>query len=110
MEKEYRVKKSQEIENILANKNKVGSKNFTIYQKNNETNHYRLAISVSKKCGNAVIRNRHKRRIREIIRHQSLLDCDIFIIAKISSTELTFSEMEKEILYLLRKGNLIKKQ
>jgi len=110
MEKEYRVKDGKEIEGILANKKRIGNNNFTIYYKRNETGHFRLAISVSKKCGNAVTRNKQKRIIREIIRPLNLLDNDIFIIAKPSSIDLSFQIIQKELLYLLTKGNLIGKK
>lgn len=108
MEKEYRIKKSTEIENVLSNKQKVSSKNLTIYYKNNEASHYRFAISVSKKCGKAHQRNFQKRRVREIFRQHEIKNYDVFIICKNTSMNLEFKELEKEILYLLRKGNLIK--
>ena len=110
MEKEYRVKKGKEIENILSNKKRIGNNNFTIYYKRNETGHFRLAISVSKKNGNAVMRNKEKRVIREIIRPLNLLDFDIFIIAKSSSMDLSFEQTQKDLHYLLKKGNLIGKK
>ena len=112
MEKEYRIKKSAEITNILDNKQKVVSRNLTIYFKNNEANHFRFSISVSKKCGNAVERNYQKRKVREIFRqHEKMIkNVDVFIICKNTSMNLEFQELEKEILYLLRKGNLIKNE
>jgi len=107
MEKEYRVKKNQEIANILSNKVRVGNKNFIIYYKKNETNHFRLAISVSKKSGNAVFRNHLKRQIREIFRNLRLLEYDIFVIVKVNDSNLSFEEIQKDIQYLVKKGKLL---
>ena len=67
MKKEYRIKKNIEIENILKGRAKTGNKNYIIYIKeNSEANHFRLAMSVSKKIGNAVVRNRSKRLIKQV--------------------------------------------
>ena len=61
MKKEYRIKKSTDIELVLKHKNSVGNKNYIIYiMKNSEAKHFRLAMSVSKKLGDAVTRNRQK--------------------------------------------------
>lgn len=112
MEKAYRIKKNTEIEEILKGKNSVGNKYYVIYiKKNHETNHFRLGMSVSKKIGNAVVRNREKRRIKHVFLSlkDSLLPYDIFVIERANSLNLEFSEITKEIKYLLKKKNVIKK-
>ena len=110
MEKEYRIKQSKEIENILSLKQRVGTKNLIIYFKINEASHFRFSVSVSKKCGNAVKRNYQKRRIREIFRSLSnnILNYDVFVICKNESMNLGYQELYKDILYLLKKGKLLK--
>ena len=104
--KEYHIKKSQEIEKIIKNKNSVGNKYFVIYTMENvETNHYRFSISIGKKFGIAVLRNIMKRRIREIIKNNMDLikNLDYVFVIKPASNELDFSEIEKNIIYLLKK-------
>ena len=67
MKKNYRIKKSEDIEIVLKNKRSVGNKNYIIYiMKNSEAKHFRLAMSVSKKLGNAVVRNHQKRLIKQV--------------------------------------------
>ena len=52
MKKEYRIKKSKEIEEVLKNKKYASNPYFSIYIKeNNENHHFRYAISVNKKIG-----------------------------------------------------------
>lgn len=111
MKKQYRVKKNNEIEEILKNKRYSSNPYFSLYvKKQDETNHFRYAISVSKKIGNAVVRNRLKRQIRSIIRDFYLKDgYDFFIIARTKILTISFLEMKKELLNLLIKQNLIVK-
>jgi len=111
MKKEYRIKKSSEIENILKGKQSVGNKNFSIYYKNNE-NHFRFAISVSKKLGKAFLRNYQKRKIREVFKayQEILLPYDIFIICKAGSISLPHLETKQELYYLLNKASLVKEK
>lgn len=105
--KEYHIKKNQEIEKIIKNKNSVGNKYFVIYKmENNETSHYRYCLSIGKKFGIAVKRNQMKRRIREIVRHNLNLlnNMDYVIVIKPLSNTLEFDEIKKQIIYLLKKG------
>lgn len=66
----------------------------------NEEAFSRLGISVSKKIGNAVRRNRVKRILREIFRrNKSLLEpfLDYVFVAKKRAYELTYREVLDEI-------------
>jgi ribonuclease P protein component len=61
----------------------------------------RLGITVTRKVGGAVVRNRVKRRLREIYRRWSdqpqLPALDIVIHAKPSAARATFSELATEV-------------
>ena len=104
MEKEYIIKSNIEIEQLINKKQSIASKYFIAYYQTNETNHLRLAISVSKKNGNAVERNYQKRRIREIMRsYKDTLLLDILIIARKNSMSIEFTELKEQIEYLINK-------
>lgn len=110
MNKQYRIKKSDEIENVLKHGTKAYSKYFIVYKYyNNETTHFRFATSVGKKIGNAVVRNHTKRRIRAAIDtfDLALKKMDVFIIAKPQVNDLEFSGYVEQIKYLLEKLHII---
>lgn len=67
MKKLYVVKKSSEFEKIIKTGQLTKNKSFIIYYRDNNLKYSRFGISVGKKLGNAVFRNKYKRKIREII-------------------------------------------
>ena len=70
----------------------------------------RLGITVSRKVGNAVVRNRFKRRTREWFRSQrSLLnpELDLVVIARRSAGQMSFSELDTRLSGLLEIPPLI---
>ena len=111
MNKQYRVKKSEEIEKIIQEKIYSSNQYFSVYKKyNSETSHFRFAISVGKKLGNAVVRNKLKRQIRAIVSSLNIkldTNTDVFIIAKVKVLELSYDEMLKQLEYLFTKQKLI---
>lgn len=111
MKKEYRVKKSKEIEDILKRKRFSSNSYFIIYVKEqNETSHFRYAMSVSKKIGDAVIRNRLKRQLRAIIRSFTIKEgYDLFIIARNPVKSISFLQMSSQLEFLLQKQKLLVK-
>jgi ribonuclease P protein component len=63
----------------------------------------RLGITVTKKTGNAVFRNRMKRLIREFFRRNKDLfpaGYDVVVMAKKSIPPLTYQETERELTEL----------
>lgn len=67
MKKINRVKKYREFKEILDKRHFKRSRVFTVYFRQNEFGFERYGILITKKNGNAVVRNKIKRQIRSII-------------------------------------------
>jgi len=67
----------------------------------NELPYCRLGLAVSRKVGDAVVRNRIKRRLREIFRHQLTdrpLRYDFVVVARSASAEAEFSDLQLGVI------------
>ena len=108
MKKEYRVKKSQDFDNIIRKKQSFANRQFVIYYQENKLDHMRLGISVSKKLGKAHERNRLKRYVRESFktRKDFLKNYDIIIIVRPAAKGLSFLEFGSSIDHVLKRSKL----
>ncbi|MFV0556143.1 MAG: ribonuclease P protein component [Lactovum sp.] len=111
MKKSFRVKKVSDFEALFRNKNSFANRAFIVYQRENNLTHFRLGLSVGKKIGNAVTRNRLKRQIRSLVKsHSSHLQAvDFVVIARKGIEEYNYVSLEKNLIHLLTKSNIIKK-
>jgi ribonuclease P protein component len=74
----------------------------------NELAQSRYAFSVSKRVGNAVIRNRVRRRLREAIRSLPLIEGhDLVLVARPSAAESNFQALKAELTKLLGRAKLL---
>lgn len=105
MKKKYRVKKTTEIDAIIKNKKRYGNSFFVIYYKENLQKNFRFAISIGKKYGNSVQRNKIKRQIRMIISNMDPKKIDFVIVVKKEASHLTFFEIKNNIENLYNRIN-----
>lgn len=114
MQKEYRVKKSQEIETIMKRGVSKANPHFIVYKYANPTNdHFRMAISVGKKVGIAAVRNNVKRRIRAVStehKHHMNPQYDYFIIARKGVDNLDYLTFKSSLEQLYMKMGIIPKK
>ena len=105
MKKRFRVKKEKDFNAIFKEGKSFANRKFVIYRLENNEQHFRVGLSVSKKLGNAVMRNQIKRRIRHIlIEHKNRLveNVDFVVIARKGVEILEYAEMEKNLLHVLK--------
>ncbi|MCR1809301.1 ribonuclease P protein component [Haploplasma modicum] len=107
MKKEYIIKKKSEIDQLFKSKLKSYNKYFMIFLKKSNLNvNFRFAMSIGKKYGNAVERNKIKRQIRSIIRLNQgsiKVDSDFVIVIRPNANILSYQEIESLIIELLLK-------
>ena len=85
---------------------------LVLYARKNRTDTNRVGITVSKKLGKAVVRNRVRRRIREAYRlneEKFLPGWDIVIVARSRAVEISFSKLNESLLSLAERADLLKK-
>lgn len=76
---------------------------YVIYRISRKNDWNRFGISVSKKVGKAVIRNKIKRRIKDIISKNSIKNgYDYVIIIRKAILDLNYENMKKELLNLIK--------
>ena len=83
---------------------------LVLYARKNRTACNRVGITVSKKLGKAHIRNRTRRRIREVYRLNEEIfqpGWDIVVVARTKSVDAPFDKLTKSYLTLARKLNLL---
>lgn len=105
MKRENRILKHREFDEIIRSTPAIKSKNYVIHYRKNEENKARIGISVSKKNGNAVTRNRIKRQIRAMIGEIYPLTAsyDIIIIVRVAYDVGEFHLEKEELASLLGK-------
>lgn len=84
---------------------------LVLYAQKNRTGQNRVGITVSKKLGKAVVRNRVRRRLREVYRlneDRFLPGWDIVVVARSRSIGASFGKLTKAYLSLAEKAGILK--
>ena len=113
MQKSYRIKKSQEIEQVMKRGRSKANTYFIVYKyANKETDNFRIAISVGKKIGKAFERNKIKRYIRNVTtehKHEMNPDYDYFVSARKGVKDLDYATFKEKLEQLYKKMDIIPK-
>ena len=86
---------------------------LALYCRKNGSNRSRLGLTVGFKVGNAVVRNRTRRRIREAYRiHEDrfLPGYDLVVVARVRAGHSRYREVERSLLSLADKLGLLRKE
>ncbi len=106
MKKQNIVKKSKDYDRIIKKKQGLKNKYFIINKEPNKENIPKFGITFTKNIGNAVTRNKLKRRIKSIIDNNKNIynhNQTYIIIAKKTALDLKYQELEKELVKLFLK-------
>lgn len=107
------LKKNYQFRFVYNRGKSIANRLLVMYVVRNGTDGNRFGISVSKKVGNSVVRSRITRLLRESYRlseSKFLAGYDIVVIARASTKEATYREVESALMHLLNKQKLIKSE
>jgi ribonuclease P protein component len=106
---EHVLQRSEYLQIYDQGRKTVG-RQFILYVVRDEGHERKFGIAVSRRVGNAVVRNRVKRYIREVYRlHRPELDTGIrmVLVARPRAAKLTFHECEGAILHMFQLGGAL---
>lgn len=105
------LKNSRDFDRIIKNNKPYKYMDYIIYLEKETNDVYKFGLSVGKKIGNAVNRNKVKRQLKSIIDekdYQNNFNCIIIVGKGIKAR--SFQEREKNLLVALNKLGLIKEK
>ena len=108
--KENRLKKRKQFNYLFKNGKRVSNDYLSLVYQSVKTKNFKIGYSISKKVGSAVIRNKIKRRLKEIVlkfSEQIKNEFFIVLVPKNKITELNFLEIYNETYSLFKKENLL---
>ena len=91
----------------------VANSYLVLYAKPNHTAQNRVGVTVGKKLGHAVVRNRVRRRLREIYRcneDRFTSGWDIVVVARSRCVGANFGSLTKAYLSLAEKAGLLREE
>jgi ribonuclease P protein component len=94
------LRNSRDFRKVIESGHRETLETITIYRLPNQAEETRIGISVGKKAGGSVQRNRIKRRIREAVsKNAGLFDRkeDIVLVARRGIAKATYKDIERDI-------------
>ena len=111
MKKNHILKHSYDFDRIIKHNRPFKYKDYIIYIERKEPSIYKFGFSVGKKIGNAVVRNKIKRRLKNIIDKKDYKnDFNCIIIVGKGILSRRFEEMSNNLYEALGKLKLIKEK
>ncbi len=113
MKKNISIKSNRDFQRMYRRGKSAVAGTMVLYCQKNRFGQSRLGITTGTKLGHAVVRNKARRRIREIYRlHREELQpgYDLVVVARVRAAHSDYRHMEKDFLYLAKKLNLRKKK
>lgn len=112
MEKRYRLRKNTEFNEVYKKGRNYWNRNLVIYVYNrNDKKNSKIGYTITKKIGNAVTRNKIRRRMKEIVRVKFPYikdEYDIIFIPKKNIVDISYKQLESAVDHILRISKLYK--
>ena len=107
------LKKNSEFRRLYAKGRSAVTPTLVIYARTNKSGENRVGFTVTVKLGHAVVRNRVRRRLREIYRlneHSLRRGADMVVVARSRSVEASYRRLEKDFLAGCAKLSLLEEE
>ncbi len=104
---EDRLRTRREFEQVYAASRKAWGKGLTVFVARGRARHHRLGLTVGRRVGKAVLRNRVKRRLREVFRlhRRDLPGCyDIVVHGRAEVADMPFIELSASFTRAVRQA------
>jgi len=114
MRKQLRLRNRADFSRVYRGGKSYANSQFVVYiSKQHIADPFRLGISTSKKIGNAVVRNRMRRVVKEIVRKLEpkiaahAPQIDIILIVRKPAITLSYIELEKSISHVFKRAGIL---
>ena len=107
------LKENRVFRRLYAKGRSAVSPTMVLYCRKNGRRENRLGLTTGTKLGHAVVRNRVRRRLREIYRLQERRlspGYDIVVVARVRAVYSRYAELERDFLRLAKKLQLLSPQ
>jgi len=105
-----RLRKSSDFDRVYSSGKRFTSSTLTVIFDASPVGATRVGLSVGRRIGKAVVRNRVKRLLREAFRlnkHRVKKGYDIILVARKGVEELNFRQVEALVMDLFGRGGLV---
>ena len=108
-----RLKKRYQFNYVYKSGEHYSGEHMVLYVVSSKTKNIKVGLAVTKKVGHAVVRNKVRRRLREIIKTQVpnlKQNNNILVVARENICSASFEKLSNEFSKLIKKANLINEE
>ena len=111
MKKVYRLRSNMEFKKVYNGGKSYWNRNVVLYVRKNDVENTRVGYSITKKIGNSVVRNKIRRRMKEVysLNFDNLKsNYDLIFIPKRNIVDISYKELQSAMLHILKISNVSK--
>ncbi len=107
------IKENHLFQRLYSRGKSAASPSLVLYVRRSGRRGNRLGITVSTKVGKAVVRNRVRRRLKEIYRlheRELILGVDLVLVARVRAAQVRYWALERDFLRAADKLGIVRKE